>query len=166
MYTNTFTEAPLDEVIDGLWQADRTIEPAELFLTGFDVVIDLSCRQLDGALPRGAIYVAHPIDDIERLDDPDAIRTLAHLVAGYVRAGRRVVVNCAAGLNRSGLVVARALVELGHAPEAAVALVRQARGEYALCNGFFERWVLGETCPPARDALEGDDRYLSQGGDR
>jgi protein-tyrosine phosphatase len=142
--TDTLPVSPLDEVIDGLWQADGEIAPAELFERGFDLVIDLSGRAVHGYLPIGALYVAHPIHDVERLDDPEAIRVLARLAAANVRAGRRVVVNCAAGLNRSGVVVARALVELGYAPDEAVALVRRARGEWALCNGFFERWVLEE----------------------
>ena len=53
------------------------------------------------------------------------------------------------GLNRSGLVVARTLLELGYEAEAAIALVREARGPWALSNGYFERWLLEEARAPA-----------------
>lgn len=41
------------------------------------------------------------------------------------------------GLNRSGLVVASALTHLGHDTEDAIALVRAARGPWALTNPGF-----------------------------
>ena len=57
-----------------------------------------------------------------------AIDRLAAQVAGFVRRDTKVAVNCMSGLNRSGLLVGRTLIELGHSPEEAVALVRAARG--------------------------------------
>ena len=41
---------------------------------------------------------------------------LAGVVADAVGDGRRVLVRCSGGLNRSGLVVATTLVRLGHEP--------------------------------------------------
>lgn len=54
------------------------------------------------------------------------------------------LVFCAGGLNRSGLVVAQALIELGRRPPEAVGLVRAARGKWALSNPAFESFLLGQ----------------------
>jgi protein-tyrosine phosphatase len=62
-----------------------------------------------------------------------------------------VVVNCSAGLNRSGLLVGRALIEHGHTPAEAVELVRAARGAHALSNVAFTQFLLLD-CTPRRIA--------------
>jgi len=51
--------------------------------------------------------------------------------------GSRVLVTCALGRNRSGLVNALALMELGHSAEASMAAVRKARPN-AIDNPHFE----------------------------
>lgn len=144
-------DRPVSEVVPGLAQADDALEPDELFAAGFDAVVDLSHRIPMVSRELGRLFVWHPIPDLEHLDDPETIRLLARLVAGLVLAGRRVVVNCAAGLNRSGLLVARALIELGHGNEEAIEIVRRARGPDALSNRYFERWLLEELRPPRAD---------------
>ena len=58
------------------------------------------------------------------------------------KAGKRVLVRCQAGLNRSGLVMTLVLIRAGYTPEDAIALIRQQRGEAAMCNPTFERWLL------------------------
>lgn len=63
-------------------------------------------------------------------------------VATLVRSGQRVAVNCAAGLNRSGLIVGRALIELGYTPADAILKVRAARGVWALSNVAFTKFLL------------------------
>ena len=54
-----------------------------------------------------------------------------------IRDRRQVLVRCSGGLNRSGLVVASALVRMGHPVDDAIALVRAARGPWALTNPGF-----------------------------
>lgn len=54
--------------------------------------------------------------------------------------GERIVVHCKGGLGRAGSVAARLLVELGVAPEAAIARVRAARPG-AIENAAQEAWV-------------------------
>ncbi|MGZ8578858.1 MAG: protein-tyrosine phosphatase family protein, partial [Actinomycetota bacterium] len=125
--------SPFDEVVPGLFQADNTFAPEQLFELGFEAVFDL------GGWDRGShltdrSYVFYAIDDLPWITDPQAIRDLAVEVAALVRAGKQVVVNCMAGLNRSGLLVGRTLIELGHPPADAIALVRRARGPRALSN--------------------------------
>jgi len=48
-------------------------------------------------------------------------------IAHGLRRGARVAVHCAAGLGRSGTLIAAYLVSQGSVPEAAIALVRAAR---------------------------------------
>lgn len=64
-------------------------------------------------------------------------RRTAAAVAERLGRGKRVLVTCAAGLNRSGIVSAGALMLLGHAPGAATRGVRRARGTRALGNTYF-----------------------------
>ncbi len=82
------------------------------------------------------------IDDVPWIDDKDVVHELGAQVAAHVRNGRRVAVNCAAGLNRSGLIVGRALIELGLAPADAIGKVHAARGPWALSNVAFTKFLL------------------------
>lgn len=54
------------------------------------------------------------------------------------------LVHCQAGINRSGLVAAAALIVGGTRADHAVQRIRQARSPGCLCNPAFERWVLHE----------------------
>jgi protein-tyrosine phosphatase len=80
---------------------------------------------------------------------------VAAFVASLVRSGRRMLVHCTEGLNRSGVVVARALIDLGWTAGDAIELVRAQRGLTedgfsALSNPQFVDWLLaGE---PGADA--------------
>ena len=52
-------------------------------------------------------------------------------------------------MNRSGLLVGRALVELGYTPEEAIEAVRRARGPMVLSNQHFVRFLLVDCTPRA-----------------
>ena len=131
-----------------MFQASAWLSPEELFDTGFDVVFDLCGRdRSEGVIDDR--YVCHLIDDVPYLDDPQAIHDLGERVAEFVRSGKTVAVNCLSGLNRSGMLVARALIALGHSPTEAVELVRTARGPHALSNKHFMRFLVVD-CVPKR----------------
>jgi protein-tyrosine phosphatase len=57
------------------------------------------------------------------------------------KAGRRVLIRCQAGWNRSGLIMALVLMWEGFSAEQAITLIRRARGEYAMGNSTFETWL-------------------------
>ena len=134
---------PYAEVVSGLFQASCTLSLDELYGHGFEAVFDL------GGWNRGGCgdgctcpYAFYLIDDVPWIPNPGAIDALAARVVAALGDGKRVVVNCSAGLNRSGLLVARSLIVLGNTPERAIELVRRARGPHALSNVGFTRYLL------------------------
>ncbi|MEU0000611.1 hypothetical protein ABZ069_27200 [Streptomyces microflavus] len=48
---------------------------------------------------------------------------------------------CHSGYNRSGIVVAQTLIELGQDPATAIALIRLSRSPWALNNQTFEQYL-------------------------
>lgn len=55
--------------------------------------------------------------------------------------GKRVLIRCQAGINRSGLVMALVLIRDGFTPEAAIEQIRRTRGGFALNNNVFTSWL-------------------------
>lgn len=75
--------------------------------------------------------------------DKDEVFALADWVNLRRAAGGEVLVHCQAGLNRSSLVAATALVRNGEfTPVEAVRLFRAERSPAVLCNRMFENFVL------------------------
>jgi len=138
---------PWTEVIPGLFQASAAHSPAEM-LSMFDVLVDVGGRdRWDGDPdPRYSFY---PLDDAPFIPDREMIHTVGERIASLVSEGRHVAVNCLSGVNRSGLLVARALVALGYTPEEAIEAVRGARGPMALSNQYFVRFLLVDCTPRA-----------------
>jgi len=66
---------------------------------------------------------------VQNSDPPtqEQLRTGVAAIQATLAAGERVVVHCAAGLGRSGTLLAAYLVSQGLDPEAAIARVREAR---------------------------------------
>lgn len=79
--------------------------------------------------------------DSETVPPAGLLVPLAEHVLAHARQGPTLV-HCQAGLNRSGLVAALALILDGMLPAAAIDLLRQHRSPAVLCNPAFERWLL------------------------
>lgn len=65
-------------------------------------------------------------------------------LATWVNSRRKdgpTLVHCQAGLNRSSLVAARALMLDGMTADEAITLIRDQRSVACLCNPAFERWL-------------------------
>ena len=142
-----YPDEPYSEVIPGLFQANAALSPTAM-LSLFDVLIDVGGRDrwVGDPDPR---YSFHPLEDAPHIADVEMIHELGERVASLVADGKHVAVNCLGGVNRSGLLIARALVELGSTPEEAIAAVRTARGPMALGNPRFVRFLLKECTPRA-----------------
>jgi len=136
---------PWNEVAPGLWQGGHDVRipstRACVVTDEFDLVVSLTAREGYGPAD-GVEHVVVRLADAA-VDGPTGARVeeAADLVRTAVAAGRRVLVRCSGGLNRSGLVVAAALIRDGAAPTAAIDAVRRARGPYALTNPAFVTWL-------------------------
>jgi protein-tyrosine phosphatase len=65
------------------------------------------------------------------------VMRLARAASDALDEGRTVLVRCYHGYNRSGLVVAHALVRRGHTADEAIRLIRGRRSPWALHNELF-----------------------------
>ena len=58
------------------------------------------------------------------------------------KAGKKVLIRCQAGWNRSGLIMALVLIKEGYSAQEAIDLIRERRSPNALCNARFVSWLL------------------------
>lgn len=134
---------PWDEIRPNLWMGghdwtDASGEHRFAVVTDqFDLVISLYTRAGSGPDPGVEHEVVEIPDGPLSPDQIEHVRRLAVVAADAVRDGRTTLVRCHSGYNRSGLVVARALIELGLDSTAAVSLIRQRRSPLALNNKVF-----------------------------
>jgi len=129
----------VDAVIPGLYQGDFPAGTVDW--SHFDDVVSLTVEDVPNVrLQVGGLRMHVPIWDDEMVD-PTGVRAAALAVAERVTAGKRVLVHCWAGLNRSGVVSARALMFMGVPVAEGIARVRAARGPYALSNRDFVAWL-------------------------
>lgn len=75
--------------------------------------------------------------------DADAVSDIARWVNACRKSGP-VLVHCQAGLNRSSLVTARALMLDGMTADEAIGLLREKRSPACLCNPAFAEWLLAQ----------------------
>jgi protein-tyrosine phosphatase len=107
----------------------------------FDLVLTL--LRLPGHGPDdGVDHRVWPIPD-GPLDGTQlaGVMRLARAADDALEDGRRVLVRCYHGYNRSGLVVAHALVRAGHTAEEAIRMIRARRGPWALHNELFVEYL-------------------------
>lgn len=137
------------EVVPGLMIGTKLAPPVEYEAIGVDAIVDLEEWDFGWAppVPLGCMYLSFPMEDEEEVNP--RVRQIAGIVALLLRSGWRVLVHCTEGLNRSGVVVVRTLIELGWTATDAIDLVRRRRGRSAdgfeaLSNPRFVEWLLAE----------------------
>ena len=145
------------EIVPGLQISNRLREPTDFEALDVDAIVCLESWEYSWSppVPDDHLYVHFPMEDDDRV--AAMTREVGRFVARLVEDGKRVLVHCTQGHNRSGLVVACALTYLGHKPADAIDLVRRKRGVDdgfgALGNEAFVDWLLGEaTLRGDRDA--------------
>lgn len=79
-------------------------------------------------------------DMYDAAEIPTQVEEAADYVVECVKDGPTLV-KCQAGLNRSGLVTALALIKTGKTPCEAIDLLREKRSPLVLCNETFENWL-------------------------
>ena len=127
-------------IVPGLWQGSAPTSVADLRQHGIDLLVlcAVEIQPSDAAL-RGISFMRVPLTDDGRM--PDAEWDLAFesgcVVAQLVREGHQVLVTCAMGRNRSGLVSAIALHVLTGKPGSTCVDWVQRRRPNALTNPAF-----------------------------
>jgi protein-tyrosine phosphatase len=125
--TEPFTEvAPGLSIGSGLVQPD----PAD-----YDSVLTLH-RSLP-AMPAPVMERRWHISDGQMPDKDDLASVVGWVIYRWVIDEDRVLIRCMQGLNRSGLVAARALIGNLVDPAEAIDQIRRTRSPYALCNPVF-----------------------------
>jgi hypothetical protein len=84
----------------------------------------------------------HRLYDSSDVPDIEHLLAIARQVNEFRQQGKTLV-HCQAGLNRSGLIAALALILEGVTPAEAIALLREKRCAVVLCNEAFEHLLLG-----------------------
>lgn len=141
-------DRPWSEIVPGLWMGGHVYrgpggEPALAVVRDeFDLVQTLTRARPGHGPGPGVLHQVWPIPDgpLDGTQLAGVIR-LAQTAADEVDAGRAVLVRCHSGDNRSGLVVAHALVRRGHSAEDAIRLIRSRRSPWALHNELFVEYL-------------------------
>ncbi|ACU74323.1 dual specificity protein phosphatase [Catenulispora acidiphila DSM 44928] len=107
----------------------------------FDVVYSLHFREGYGPGTGVDHHVLEVPDDVLTARQIFAVEKFAASAALDYAAGRRVLVRCRAGMNRSGLVVAEVLIRCGYTAPDAIAMIRRRRAAGALSNLSFVAYL-------------------------
>jgi protein-tyrosine phosphatase len=128
------------KVVPGLYVGAHP-EPEDPFELGASVVVCLASGTSVKSVPREGMLVHWPIKD-GPVPQPQVLRSIAQLIDTCLRQGAVVYVHCQAGMNRSALVVARALMAQGMTADEAISLVRDRRKD-SLSDEYAE-WLVSE----------------------
>ena len=134
---------PWSEIVPGLWMGGHEFRghsgqlETAVVRDEFDLVQTLLRLPGHGPDPGVEHHVwAIPDGPLDGTQLTGVMR-LAQAASDAMDGGRRVLVRCYHGYNRSGLVVAHALVRRGHPTEEAIRLIRSRRSPWALHNELF-----------------------------
>jgi len=134
-----------DAVAPGLYVGSRPA-PGHYRWIHAIVLCALEYQPASSTFP-GMTIIRAPLDDDPsrpmRRDEAATAISGARTVARFMGAGQRVLVTCQQGWNRSGLVAGLAMIEaFGADADEVIDSIRAARGEDALSNPNFERFVV------------------------
>lgn len=135
----------IGKVSPKLWQGSKPPKGDALQKAGVHVVVLAAEEYQPGAKDFPGVRVIHcPLrDELDQTpEDIARIILTSKEVSKLLQSGATVLSTCQMGLNRSGVITALALCDLGADPKKVVAAVRKARGRYALSNKTFEKIVL------------------------
>lgn len=107
----------------------------------FDAILNLY-QWGDYVVPEGTEQLTVEMyDSLSELSDQ--IEELAETVVGWLNKGKKVLIHCQAGLNRSSLLTARVLmIKYKMKAQEAINLIRDQRSPMCLCNDSFVDYLL------------------------
>ena len=142
LHGDTLFKIPLFSHIEGnLWMGGCPVKVAP---NEFEYIVNLVSLYPwwePYAIAKFQVHTRVHLNDELEIPSEDRLYALARCVNAYRRYGPTLV-HCQAGLNRSGLIAALALIESGMKAVDAIALLRKKRSPVVLCNRTFEEWLL------------------------
>lgn len=164
-YLDNYDTMPLwSEILPGLWQGgtedtedlayqtyQNTVPTALVTQKAFDTAITLYASAMPADWFVKEIRLGIYDGDMKDFSPEDLFELVKTAHTDW-KAGKRVLIRCQAGWNRSGLVMALVLMREGYTAQAAIELIRERRSSSALCNSYFEEYLLSE----ARENWLGD----------
>jgi protein-tyrosine phosphatase len=150
----TFAPGKYDpSALTGSWDRDLTTDLDTIADWGANLVLTLlEAHELTllriphlghEVLRRNMEWVHLPIPDVSAptADFDEEWPAQSERLRKKLHDGANIVIHCRGGIGRAGMVAARLLVELGDAPDVAIAKVRAARHPKAVETLEQERWV-------------------------
>lgn len=142
-----------NEILPGLWQGGTDdLDLLGDYIAGGRIEPFITKKEFDAVVTM--YQYANPVDwlvkeyrfciydsNIEHFDLEDLFNT-AKWAHNEWKNGKRVLIRCQAGLNRSGLVMALVLIREGYKPEHAIQLIRSRRNSQALFNNQFVKFLM------------------------
>lgn len=151
---HTEDEVLWSEILPGLWQGGtddydlidtphkyREFGKPFVTVTDFDTVVTLYADALPADWFVREIRYGFYDHDTEHFDTEELF-DLVRIAHSDWKRGKRVLIRCQAGWNRSGLITALVLIREGIHPRTAIDLQRERRNKWVLCNENFEKWLL------------------------
>ena len=117
------------------------LEEPRITLANFDTVISLHAWSNPADWHVREIRQPFHDGDLSEIDVQD-LWFVTNAVFDDWMNGKRVLVRCLAGLNRSGLVIALVMIMAGYSASDAIAHIRGVRSRNALCNRDFAQWLV------------------------
>jgi protein-tyrosine phosphatase len=136
------------QVLPGLWQGGTDDLDVEKQLK----VPMITTKEFDTVITMYAY--ANPVDwfvkefrygvwdsDINKMNTEELL-DIVRLAHSDWKRGKKVLIRCQAGWNRSGLITALVLIRDGMDARKAIDLIRSTRSDQALCNRSFEKFLI------------------------
>jgi hypothetical protein len=124
-----------DKIADNLWIGGNPVDAMR-----YQYIIAVN-KAPTYHIPNGTMAIVYPFDDAAWMPDLTKLHELAETVNRFTSMGPTLV-HCSAGLNRSALVIALALIKRGMTPGDAIEHIRAERGADALHNETFTEWLM------------------------
>ena len=138
------------EILPGLWQGGTddfdTVDFPKKFprlneTKQFDSVATLYAAAQPMGWGVAERRFGFPDAELDEKNLPE-IHSIAEWIFNEWKSGKRVLIRCQAGANRSGLITAIVLLHEGMQAQLAIDLIREKRFSYALCNQHFVSYLL------------------------
>ncbi len=122
----------MDELIPNLWMGDWN----PLLALRVEAIVDCQYMDLTALVPKPFLWI--PFIDGPLLPPRNYVKAAVDFIHTMIQVGHSVLVHCAEGHNRSGLICGAYLIQHGNMlPDDAIALIRAKRGPKALSNQMF-----------------------------